>query len=1325
MQTRQTFKTAALFSALLCVGLASAKAASVTNADAAVNLNLGGSWVGGVPAGASDVAVWDHTVSVNTTKALGANLSWSGIQVFDPAALITVSAGNTLTLGASGIDMSAATNGLTLSCPVALGSAQNWNVTNGQTLTAGGVVSGAFALTLNNGGNNIGTNILGGANTYTGGTTLNSGIAQPNTINAFGTGTVTLNGGTMLLSGFPSSGVMVNAFSVPGTVFMDMFGRSVSMVFNGAWSGSGTIYVTNDTASGSTLTFGGVGNMSGFTGSIIVATNASTTASAGTLRFNNGGSQANTGNASMSVYLGTNSTIRLGNRDAGTTSIGELTGGPGTQVLGPTGAAGTENWSIGGKNTSVTFYGSFTNNAANEIAALTKVGTGTYTLAGVNWGGGLGLTGATTISAGVLQIGDGNADGTLLGGAVANNASLVFNRPDSYNVSNNISGGGSITILAGGTNNYYGTNSSSGATTISSGGLVLQGSALLSCPVVVGSAGTFDVSQVPTFTLNQSLSGSGVVNGLLTANGGSINPGGTGTSGTLTFLSGLTENGNINNTFSLSSPLNTNDLINVVGNLTLNNTNNIILSHFGGGTIPSGIYPLIAYSGTLTGGIGNLAVTAVGVTGTLTNITTTTPPEIAVIVSPTARGATNLTWKGDGVLNVWDTSTSNWVNGVTSFAFQAGDYVLFNDSGAPNTNVNLSVTALPGSVTVSNTQQYTISGTGSIGGGIGLTKTNSGILTMLATNTYTGPTIVGQGVLEVQTLGVSGQASGIGESTSSPTNLVLYGSTFKFSGPNTSTDHGVTLNGTGGIFDVTNGTTLALTGTITGPGSLTLIDSGTLSLANVNTYTGGTVLSNGVLALGSNNANNNGSGGSGVGATNEPVTFYGGTLQLYGYGLSSGNNYNTFYNPLVVPAGQTGTLIMFPRGQINTGGGAGLNSSLTGSGTLNLEVNYVRDALSGNWSAFTGQIIVTNANAGGGDEMRLNNTFGYSNCVIYLNGNVIMDSTLSANATITIGELGGTNNAVIGPGTSSQANPTWSVGWKNTTNTFAGTIKDDGKTSLTKVGTGTLYLSGQNTYSGATTISQGVLALTNNGAGTDGAITGSTNIIVTSGAFLDVTGRSDGTMPVGSGQTVSGNGTVRGILDNSGGGTIAPGSGLLGTPETLTVTGNINLGGTAQMGINRAASPNSDRLATSGTINYGGTLVVNNTGGPLQPGDTFTLFTAGTYTGSFSTLTLPDYYVWDTSQLAVTGKISVVSVSSGPTLSADFSNLAGGTVNVSAIHGAANAPYSILTSTNAALPVSMWSNALSGNFDGSGNLSTTGITVDPSLPQQFFIISSH
>jgi hypothetical protein len=85
-------KITCLLAALLGLGGATLQAASITNADAAVTLNLAGSWVGGVPPGSGDVAVWDSTVQNNLTKTLGASASWGGIQFLNPGGLVTVGA---------------------------------------------------------------------------------------------------------------------------------------------------------------------------------------------------------------------------------------------------------------------------------------------------------------------------------------------------------------------------------------------------------------------------------------------------------------------------------------------------------------------------------------------------------------------------------------------------------------------------------------------------------------------------------------------------------------------------------------------------------------------------------------------------------------------------------------------------------------------------------------------------------------------------------------------------------------------------------------------------------------------------------------------------------------------------------------------------------------------------------------------------------------------------------------------------------------------------------------------------------------------------------
>lgn len=372
---------------------------------------------------------------------------------------------------------------------------------------------------------------------------------------------------------------------------------------------------------------------------------------------------------------------------------------------------------------------------------------------------------------------------------------------------------------------------------------------------------------------------------------------------------------------------------------------------------------------------------------------------------------------------------------------------------------------------------------------------------------------------------------------------------------------------------------------------------------------------------------------------------------------------------------------------------------------------------------------MTNFNSAG-DEMRINNNFGYANASIYLNGPLTMDSTLSANAVINIGELGGVNSAIIGPGNSSQPSPTWVVGWKNTTNTFAGTILDDnsgsgGQTSIIKVGTGAWYLGGQDIYSGSTIISNGILGLTNVGNG-DASIGSSTNIFINAGAVLDVSGRSDDMLALNFNQVLSGSGTLKGILDTTPGGTVAPGGGFDGGVGTLTVTNDVNLGGgTVWMKLDRSASPNSDRLVAGSFINYNGTLVVSNIGPRLQAGDTFKLFDSGTsaYNNAFTTIVLPTYYTWDTSKLAVDGTIKVTAAAASPTLSANFGAFSSGSITLSAANGLPNGPVTVLSSTNLALPVADWTVVTTGNFDQSGNY-TTPVTVDPTGPTMYFILSA-
>jgi autotransporter-associated beta strand protein len=756
------------------------------------------------------------------------------------------------------------------------------------------------------------------------------------------------------------------------------------------------------------------------------------------------------------------------------------------------------------------------------------------------------------------------------------------------------------------------------------------------------------------------------------------------------------------------------------------------------------VYPLINYSGTLSGGLNNFIVSGLtGIPYTLTN-----PPGQIALVVKSYRTSAAVTWTGGSGGNAWDLLvTSNWLNGATKDLFAPNDTVRFDDTGAANPVVNLAGDLNPASLVVDTASNYTFTGVGDIFGPCSLTKTNSGTLTIsTVNNTFTGTTTIAGGTLAVSELDALGFPSPLGNPPGGSTNLILSGSsTLRITGESY-TERGMTLNAGTNTIEVVNASDqVTIAGQIVGGGALVKAGAGALAFSGSNGYTGGTFIYGGSVALGSAAGNQYGLGGG-------LVTLSNATLSLMDIEASENCAWK-----ICVLTNSASTL--------NCDGRSTMSGSLTGGGTLNVYSPYVRTDFSGNWSAFTGQINAT------GGNFRENNSAGYPLAKLNVGSAASLQNRVGGTPTISIGELSGAQggNCSASGGNDGVA-VNWSVGGLNTSATFAcntynnvgfikvgtgtwtwtgtntahtgqttlsggtlqigsggttgmlgtGNVTDNatlafnrsdfitdtnygiigGTGNLAKRGAGRLALTRAHTYAGATTVEAGVLALTNSGS-----IANSSNIIVSAGALFDVSGRIGDYLLLAGGKMISGNGSVNGDFVVGSGARLAPGMNGIGT---LTFSNSLTLAGTSTSIFEISKSPlTNDVVKIFGALTNGGTLIVTNIGvAALTGGDSFRLFNAASYTGAFASVVLPPLPTglgWNTGALNTNGTLSVI-VTARPFLGMGS---AGNGFMFSGTGGVANANFYLLASTNIATPLSGWMRLLTNQFDNDGNFNFT------------------
>jgi len=171
------------FTLLLVVALTaalnrSAAAATATKLGTGTDLTLGASWSGGsgpdFPT-STDVATWNSS-SLGTGLTLGSAQSWGGISVVSALTDISVTGAGTLTLGASGVDMSSSANNMTWANTINLGADQVWNVNSAKTLKVGRILNSPYNLTKSGAGTvTLGS---GGASTLAGTLNVSAGTFQ-------------------------------------------------------------------------------------------------------------------------------------------------------------------------------------------------------------------------------------------------------------------------------------------------------------------------------------------------------------------------------------------------------------------------------------------------------------------------------------------------------------------------------------------------------------------------------------------------------------------------------------------------------------------------------------------------------------------------------------------------------------------------------------------------------------------------------------------------------------------------------------------------------------------------------------------------------------------------------------------------------------------------------------------------------------------------------------------------------------------------------------------------------------------------------------------
>jgi len=1154
---------------------------------------------------------------------------------------------NALNLGTGAVTLNAArtvtTNGtaaLTVGGNIT-GSGFGLTKAGNGTLVLNGVVgTGAGTVTVNGG-----TLTLGGTNTYTGVTTINSGgtlklgvaggVGQTASITVNSGGTLDINGlnglGTKTLTISGAGVANHGAYYNSSTTDQTQGVQNLVLAANATVGGAGRL----DLRGTATLNMGGFQLTTAMTGGKYFALVGATVSNPGSILVSTGGFSIETG-----TNLAGSATNTITVNNGAFINYYNVSGDAWTHIMQGGSKIQTNN---GAATDNIT--GAWTLNGAVTVAPQggdTLVlsgaisGTGALTMTGA---GTFTLTGTAnsyngmTVNSGTVNLNSAQAAGT---GAVSVTGGTL---------NANIAGGlGTANVTqSGGIFNANVANALSGSQTLTiSGGTFVANNTTGSATGLIG------------VLLNGGMLASGVtgeIDGTVTAGGATANvvaPGGLLSAGTLTLgalntTSLTTLNFDVATPWS-TTPSNTGDLLMVSGNGALNIASGTSLG-FVAAPSAAGNYRLIGYTGAAPL-LSNFVLPGTPDRTTYTLSTAIDPGFVDLVVANTGANITS-TWSvaGGGSWN----SPFNWDLGIIP-SISGDSAILGNIIGTSNATITLDASQRLGTLSFNNTTatpgNYTIaSGTG----------TNTLVLDNFNNN---APALVtnafGANVISAQV------------------NL--------FSNAN---------------FDIATGSSLNISGSISGPSSMTVLGTsgGTLTLSGTNTFTGGLFINGGTVVDPSTSMANLGGGTANV-------TINGGTLS---FTANSATN-NVALTGEVFTIGPAG-------GTINTTGTTGSTSgklllskagNLAGSGTLtktgggDLQISAANTGFTGNVVINGGEIELQSA-AGLGSVGTITIASG-GELVGSLGGGTIPNplvitgtGILSANANNTI--FSGSLN-VPASGTFTLAARQFQTVTTGSAFSVIGNISGGASLALStsQTGQGTVTLGGNNinwtttqgstlaqaftlgnfqglqfestpttnsrpggasgvfvTFNGASTPTLGLLT-DGDGFGTPNvAATYSDTLTFTTGGTI-VVGRAGLGVPVGSG-----------LLLQAANKTIVETNGFSLGGATLSVTNNNNYGLLFQGTINLSSSPTfSVATATTSNLAPGLTLSGQVLGTGFTKAGAGTMVLSNASNGFTGTITITNGVLGATSDGALGTGTNGITLNGAPATFEAFDNITTG-----------------------------------------------------------------